>query len=163
MQWQGKSFSPLYVYVAGFGKSTHIMMSCDVCTINVTCIFVLSLDSQNMHKVFIRNYDKLINIFNTSVVNLSKHFVAKNVITIEDEEEIRNAGRDKSRLFLRKIEAPVRGGFTAGFHIMLDIMLQHGSVTDQQLAEQIRSEIDEECKNGKCIAMHRYIYVYTGI
>ena len=113
----------------------------------------LSLGSQTMHKVLIKNYDKLISILNSSVLNLSKHFVAKNIITIEDEKEIRNADRDKARLFLVKIEAPVKGGFTAGFHIMLDVMFQYGSVTDRQLAEQIRNEIDEECKNGRCICM----------
>ena len=52
-----------------------------------------------------------------------------------------------------KIEAPVKGGFTAGLHIMLDVMFQHGSVTDRQLAERMRNEIDEECKNGRCIHM----------
>lgn len=112
-------------------------------------MFLLSSDSQTVHQVLIKNYDKLISILSTSIVNLSKHFVAKNLITPEEEEEIVSAGRDKARLFLYKIEAPVRGGFTAGLHIMLDIMLQYGSVTDRQLAGQIKTEIDEECKNGK--------------
>ena len=114
-----------------------------------------------MHKVLIKNYDKLISILNSSVLNLSKHFVAKNIITIEDEEEIRKADRDKARLFLVKIEAPVKGGFTAGFHIMLDVMFQYGSVTDRQLAEQIRNEIDEECKNGRCIYMCTCVSIVT--
>ena len=33
---------------------------------------------------------------------------------------------------------------------MLDIMHQHGSVIDKQVAEQLKNEIDEEYKNGKC-------------
>ena len=97
--------------------------------------------------MFIRNYDKLTNI---SIVNLSKYFVARNVITIQDEEEILCAGRDKARLFLSKIEASLKAGFTKGLDIMLDTMLQHGNITDIQLAEQISNEI-KECKNSKCI------------
>ena len=81
-------------------------------------------------------------------MNLSKYFVTNNLITLEDEDEICNAARDKARIFLLKIEGPVRGDFTAGLHLILDIMLQHGNVTDQQLAEQIKSEIDEEYKIG---------------
>lgn len=92
-------------------------------------------------------------------MNLSRYFVANNLITPEDEDEIFNATRDKARIFLLKIEAPVKGGFTAGLHLMLDIMLQHGSVTDIQLAEQIKNEIDEEYKIGKCmrtVCSHTY-------
>ena len=113
--------------------------------------FLISLGSQTIHKVLIKNYDKLVNVLNTSIVNLSKYFVANNLITTEDEDEIFNATRDKGRIFLLKIESPVRGGFTAGLHLMLRIMLQYGSVTDIQLAEQIKNEIDEEYKNGKCM------------
>ena len=123
----------------------------------------LSLGSpQTMHKVFIKYYDKLTNILNTSITNLSRYFVASNLITPEDEDEIFNATRDKARIFLLKIEAPVRGGFTDGFHLMLDIMLQRGSVADIQLAKQLRNEIDEEYKIGKCmhtVYFHIVIYV----
>ena len=102
-----------------------------------------------MHKVLLKNYDKLINVLNTSIVNLSKYFVANNLISTDDEDEILIAqSRDKARLFLYKIEAPVRGGFTAGFHLMLDIMHQRGSIIDKQVAEQLKNEIDEEYKNG---------------
>lgn len=101
--------------------------------------------------MFIKNYSKLSSILNTSILDLSKHFVAENLITTEDQEEIFNTTRDKARSFLLKIELGVRGGFTTGFHIMLDTMLRYGSVSDKQLAEQIKNEIDEECKNGNCI------------
>ena len=114
-----------------------------------------------MHKVIVNNYDKLINVLNTSIMNLSKYFVANNLITLEDEDEIFNATRDKARVFLLKIEAPVRDGFTDGFHLMLDIMLQHGSITDIQLAKQIKNEIDEEYKIGKClctVCSHAYMF-----
>ena len=63
--------------------------------VNAYMHIFLSLGSQTMHKVLIKTYDKLISILNSSILNLSKHFVAKNVITTEDEEEIHNAGRDK--------------------------------------------------------------------
>lgn len=96
---------------------------------------------------------------NISIVNLSKYFVAKNLITIEDEEEILCASRDRARLFLSKIEASLKAGFTNGFNIMLDIMLQHGNVTDIQLAEQMKSEI-KDCKNSKCICV-LYICMYV--
>jgi len=108
------------------------------------------LGSHTVHKVFLRNYDKLTNVLNTSIVNLSKYFVANNLITTEDQEEIYNADRDKARIFLFKIESPMRDGFTAGLYKMLDVMLQYGSVSDKQLAEQIKNEIDEEYKNGEC-------------
>ena len=115
--------------------------------VQVTYTIVLSSGSRFVHKVFIKNYDKLMNI---SIVNLSKHFVACNLITIQDEEEILSADRDKARLFLSKIDASLKAGFTDGLTIMLDIMIQHGNVTDEQLAKQIKNEI-KECKNGKCI------------
>ena len=114
------------------------------------CTYVLSSGSQSVHKVFIKNYDKLMSI---NIVNLSKYFVSENVITIEDEEEILSASRDKARLFLFKIGSSLKTGFTDEFNIMLDVMLKHGNVTDIQLAKQIKNEI-KEYKNGKYV--HSY-------
>ena len=116
-----------------------------------------------MHKVLLKNYDKLINVLNTSIVNLSKYFVASNLITTEDEDEILNASRDKARLFLYKIEASIKVGFTAGFHIMLDIMQLRGSVIDQLVAERLKYEIDEEYKNGNCTFALYVCYVYLEV
>ena len=117
----------------------------------------MPLGSQTMHKVLLKNCDKLINVLNTSIINLSKYFVANNLISTDDEDEILHAPRDKARLFLYKIEAPVRGGFTAGFHLMLDIMHQRGSVIDKQVAEQLKNE---EYKNGKCTHALYVCYIY---
>ena len=112
--------------------------------------------------MLIRNYDKLINVLNTSIVNLSKYFVAEKLITTEDEKEIFNANRDIARLFLLKIESPVKGGFTTGVYIMLDIMQNYGSVTDEELAEKIKNEIDQEYKISKStyyVHIHLCVFV----
>ena len=86
-------------------------------------------------------------MLNHSIVRLSRHFVAANVITTEEEEEIHTA-RDKGKTFLWKIESHTKTGFTDGLYIMLDVMTKYGNVGDSALSDQIKKEIRDEVERG---------------
>ena len=115
------------------------------------------------HKIFLRNYSKLTAVLNTTITNLSTHFVSKQVITIEDEELIHKTPTDKAKIFLWKLESPLKVGFNDAFYIMLEVMEHHGNITVKSMATELRKEIDEV---GKQIIImfwdyHDYVIIHT--
>ena len=95
------------------------------------------------HKIFLRNYSELTAVLNTSITNLSTHFVSKQVITTEDEELIHQTPTDKAKSFLWKIESPLKVGFHDPFYILLEVMQHHGGIAVKSMATKLRKEIDE--------------------
>ena len=95
------------------------------------------------HTIFLRNYSELTAVLNTNITTLSTHFVSKQVITVEDEELIHQSTIDKAKVFLWKLESPLKIGFNDAFYIMLDVMQQHGDIAVKSIATKLRKEIDE--------------------
>ena len=95
------------------------------------------------HEIFLRNYTELTGVLNPSISSLSAHFVSKQVITIEDEEMIHQTPTDKAKLFLWKLESPLKSGITGAFYVMLDVMDQHGNMAVKSVATKLRKEIDD--------------------
>ena len=95
------------------------------------------------HRIFLKNYSELTAVLNTNITNLSTYFVSKQVITPEDEELIHQAPTNKAKLFLWKLESPLKVGFNDPFYIMLDVMQQHGDIAVKGLATKLWKEINE--------------------
>ena len=110
-------------------------------------MFVLYVGNQSVeHKIFLKNYSELTAVLNTNITNLSTHFVSKEVITTEDEELIHQTVTDKAKLFLWKLESPLKVGFNDAFYIMLDVMQQYGDIVVKNMAKKLKKEIDEFSK-----------------
>ena len=126
------------------------------------CMFLLSaLDNRSVeHEVFLKNYSELTGVLNSSITSLSTHFVSKQVITIEDEETIHQAPIDKAKLFLWKLEAPLKNGINNAFYIMLDVMQQYGNVAVKTVATKLKKEIDDgKYITNYIIQIHTHTYV----
>ena len=88
--------------------------------------------------VFREYYAKLCDTM-TDVDDLLKYFVSEKIIAKSEEEEIKSASTklERVRKLLLNISGPLKAGDNKGFHIMLKIMKEHGTLTTQDLAEVI--------------------------
>ena len=94
--------------------------------------------AQNIFKIF---YPKLTaTLFST---NLTPFFIAKNIISMDDEELINNTAinKEKARIVLRIINSHLEGGYIESFKDMLDIMENRGIKPVADLALKIKSEV----------------------
>jgi len=98
------------------------------------------------YKIFLKNYSELTAVLNANITSLSTHFVSKEVITVEDEELIHQAATEKAKLFLWKLQSPLKVGFNDAFYIMLSVMEQYGNIAVKGIATKLKKEIDEFSK-----------------
>ena len=118
------------------------MYLCVVCVCNniFTCSYVCVylIEFKNM---FIKYYANLTNVlFNT---DLSPEFISAGIISIHEEEIIRNApnSQEKAKKFLRIISSHIEISHTKSFISMLDIMERKGTMAIKELAIRIKSEL----------------------
>lgn len=91
-------------------------------------------------KAFRENYAGLCNTM-TDIDDLLKYFVTEEIITINEEEKIKNhiTKSDKVRMLLLRISGPLQAGNKTGFYVMLKIMKKYGTRATQDLAEFLES------------------------
>ena len=87
-------------------------------------------------------------MLNNSIANLSRYLVSKQIITVEDEEEIHQTTSNKARVFLCKLESVLKINIYGTFYTTLDIMQQYGNLADKSVAKQLKRNIDE-LKSGE--------------
>ena len=87
--------------------------------------------------VFGSNYHDLITLLSNA--NLYGHFVSKDIITVEDHQNIFSISnaRDKAVTLLKPISAALKTGYPSSFYDMLDIMKTHGNQSVRAFAEKI--------------------------
>jgi len=91
-------------------------------------------------EIFRDHYSKLCNAM-VDIDNLLPHFVQKNIIQVDDLEEIKAKPRttDKVEKLLQYIYGPLQAGNVNSFCTMLSIMEEHGTQATRELACTIRS------------------------
>ena len=114
------------------------------------------------YKLFMQYYNKLTGI--PSLVELTSHFVAANIISSSDGEAITSAVTTKSqtaalRKLLTKILTVSHGDYKP-FYRMLRIMQAHGHSEAKLLATEVQGKISELLLNaltGNGMYLHRNI------
>lgn len=93
--------------------------------------------------VFKKNYQKLISILSTGITELIPHFVTTQIITLEDEFEVRSIPKksDQAKRVLQNIEIPLEYGISLCFYEMLTIMKEHGNLGIKLLAKSIKDAL----------------------
>ena len=96
-----------------------------------------------MLEVFTNHYGKLQNIL--PVKNLSGHFVSERIINFEEEQIIQQTvGQSQAAsIVLRKIANSLQVGQKRSFVKLLIIMKDHGGLSCEELANQMRGELSE--------------------
>ena len=100
------------------------------------CVYLIEFKN-----ILIKYYADLTNVlFNT---DLSAEFVTAGIISIHEEEIIRNApnSQEKAKKFLRIISSHIEISHTKSFISMLDIMETKGTMVTKGLAIKIKSEL----------------------
>ena len=95
------------------------------------------------HEVLIDNVDNLCSTL-VDIDELMPKFVTKRMITMEMAAIIRKAGtpREKVQKLLEYITGPVEAGKVKVFYNLLDIMEEHGLEATQELAEEMRNQLN---------------------
>ena len=86
-------------------------------------------------------YPELTSVLFTT--DLSPYFVSKEIISIDDEENIDNAPtmKSKAKILLRIVFNHLEGGSTKSLTDMLNIMEQHGTKAITDLASKIKCDL----------------------
>lgn len=111
-----------------------------VCNNISTCIYmcVYLIEFKDM---LIKYYADLTNILFST--DLSPEFISAGIISIHEEEIIRNAptSREKAKIFLQIISSHIEISHTKSFISMLDTMEKKGTMAIKELAIRIKSEL----------------------
>lgn len=96
-----------------------------------------------MLEVFTNHYGKLQKVLPTKT--LSGYFVSERIISFEEEQIIQQtAGQTQAAsLVLRKVASSLQAGQTIIFDKLLSIMKNHGGLSCEELANQIRGELSK--------------------
>ena len=96
----------------------------------------------NEYKVFKETYPQLMKTL-TDIDDLLTYFVARNIITMRQEDDIKQLSvpQERVRRLLLIISGPLESGDKNGFYVLLDIMKNHGTQSTQDLAENILSKL----------------------
>ena len=102
------------------------------------CVCVYLIEFKNM---LIKYYADLTNILFST--DLSPEFVSAGIISIHEEEIIRNVptSREKAKIFLQIISSHIEISHTKSFISMLDTMEKKGTMAIKELAIRIKSEL----------------------
>lgn len=96
------------------------------------------------YEVFIQFYSKLITVFNDR--SYLHHFVPCKIVSPSDVQHMYNLpDNDRAVYLLNKISAPLECGEKQCFSNMLDVMMTHGNLHAQTLAENMKAII-EKCR-----------------
>ena len=92
-------------------------------------------------EVFTKYYASLTSVL--PIKNITSHLISVGVISFEDEEVIQQMTRSSegSSLVLRKIASSLKADQTKSFDMLLLTMEEHGGVSCDELANQIREEL----------------------
>ena len=120
-----------------------------LCVLTKDVIFMLlgliSSDSKfNELELFTENYARLCTTM-TDINGLLKYFVAEKIITLEQEETIKDSVTNSERVskLLVIISGPLQANDNKGFYTMLQIMKTYGVDATQHLADQIITRADK--------------------
>ena len=92
-------------------------------------------------KILIKNYAEFCNILKVED-NLLPHLVGKEIISIENEHEIRSKPcNEKASSLLKHITTPLGIGYSQGFYDLLDIMINYGKPHTEVFARKISQEL----------------------
>lgn len=104
-------------------------------------IHFLELENVQIKNILIKYYADLTNVL--FITDLSPEFVSAEIISIHEEEIIRNTltTREKAIKFLRIISCHLEISHTKSFISMLDIMERKGTLAIAELALKIKTEL----------------------
>ena len=124
---------------------------------------IVTVPADKMLEVFTDHYSKLQNIL--PINNLSGHFVSERIITFEEEQVIQQTvvQSQAASIVLRKIANSLKAGHTRSFDKLLSIMKDHGGLSCEELANQIRGELSKNTSgsvtwSGICSVMYFLYY-----
>jgi len=110
------------------------------------CILI---DKSAEEKVFTQNYVRLTGV--VSVHTLIPHLIARNIITTDDSSDIRSCSRESEKIekLLHYIAQHLKAGYTDGFYVMLNAMKSHGTIPNQELANEMETFLHAHLSKGK--------------
>ena len=115
-------------------------------------MFIVTGSAERILGVLVNHYGKLQN--SLPVKNLSGHFVTERIINFDEEQVIQETvGQTQAAsIVLRKIGHSLRAGETESFEKLLMIMRDHGGLSCEKLANQMREELSENTSGTVTIA-----------
>ena len=95
------------------------------------------------HEALIDNFDSICSTL-VDIDELMPKFITKRMITMEMAASIHKAGMPKEKVqkLLEYITGPVEAGKFKVFYNLLDTMEEHGLEATQQLAEEMRNQLN---------------------
>jgi len=101
------------------------------------------IEADRKLEVFTKYYASLSSVL--PIKNITRHFISAGMISFEDEEVIQQMARSSegSSLVLRKIASSLKAGQTKSLDNLLFIMEEHGGVSCNELANQMREELEQ--------------------
>ena len=93
------------------------------------------MEKSEEYKIFLKHYPKLHDTL-TDINTLLPHFVAENIISLDDIDGNAVTSK-KTRNLLLQLSGPLRAGHTQGFYTLLRIMGQYGTQATQELATKM--------------------------
>ena len=93
------------------------------------------------YEVFIKHFSEIVNSLTAQA--LSPYFVARNIISPEDQLEILSvtSPRKAASLLLTRVSSAVEVGVNESFYRFLDIIEQHGNSDSKQILLAIRRDL----------------------
>ena len=113
------------------------------------------------YEVLIQHYSQIVDSFHAKP--LSPYFVARNVISLEDQQEIFSLASSKkaASYLLSRVHPSLRAGINQTFYVFLDITDQYGSAECKTISMVMRrkllemtSKMDSDAKCGKSNITH---------
>ena len=94
-------------------------------------------------EVFIQYYSQIVN--SMSAKSLSPHFVAKNIISQGDQEEIFSiaSSNKAAMMLLNRVSSALASGIIDNFYKLLDITELCGSIDSRNVSLAIRKKLSE--------------------
>ena len=94
-------------------------------------------------EVFTKYYSSLTSVL--PIKSITSHLISAEMISFEDEEVIQQMTRSSegSFLVLKKIASSLKVGQTKSFDKLLLIMEEHGGMSCNELANQMRGELTQ--------------------
>ena len=112
----------------------------------------------NEEIIFTRHYASLCNTL-TDVDHLLPYFVQENIINTNDVESLdATTIANKVKKLLSHISGPLIAEDTKGFHVMLNIMKEHGNLGTKNLAVKISRELPSTISEIEDDGMASYIH-----
>jgi len=116
---------------------------CKLQNLIATCILAGTEVLSPEYEVFVQYYSEIVH--SMSAKSLSPHFVAYNIISQGDQEEILSiaSSNKAAMMLLNRVSSAIASGIVDSFYKLLNITEQYGSIDSRDVSLSIRKKLSE--------------------